>query len=169
MRKRRELAGWRSRYVRGADGAIASDESVALSSPVGASPPDAARARYLAERYWLAVARASRGLVHGRANGRGVELRLLGTVCLLRLGLPETAYDADGVCCRYTIVGGVLARRPGGRLTLSERLRPEPALRAAVEGFFPRLGVRPYQELQHRLHVAVSRRFFAAVIAESPR
>jgi hypothetical protein len=42
-------------------------------------------------------------------------------------------------------------------------------LRAAVEGFFPRLGVRPIQALQHRLHVAVSRRFFAAVIAEAPR
>jgi hypothetical protein len=38
-----------------------------------------------------------------------------------------------------------------------------------VEGFFPRLGARPYQALQHRLHVAVSRRFFAALIAETPR
>ena len=167
MRARRELAGWRSRYARGEDGAIATDESVALSSLVGAPSED--EARYLAERYWLAVARASRGLVRGRATRRGVELRLLGTVCLLRFGLPETSYDSDSVSCRYMILGGVLARRPGGRLTLSQRIRPEPELRAAVEGFFPRLGVRPYQALQHRLHVAVSRRYFAAVLAESPR
>jgi hypothetical protein len=167
MRARRELTGWRSRYVRGADGAIASDESVALSNVAGA--PSGDEARYLAECYWLAVARASGGLVRRRITKRGVELRLLGSVPLLRFGLPETSCDTDVVACRYTILGGVLARRPGGRLTLSKRFRPEPALRAAVEGFFPRLGVRPYQALQHRLHVAVSRRFFAALIAEMPR
>jgi hypothetical protein len=163
MRAQHELAGWRSRYVRGADGAIASDESI---NAVGTGSADAA---HLADLYWLAVARASGGLVRTRVTKRGVELRLLGTVCLLHFGLPELSHDADVVCCRYTIVGGVLARRPGGRLVLSERVRPEPVLRAAVEGFFPRLGVRPIQALQHRLHVTVSRRFFAAVIAEAPR
>lgn len=165
MRARRELAGWRSQYKRGADGAIASEESVSLRGPVAAPTADAPRR--LAERYWSAVARASHGVVRRRETERGVELRLLGSVCLLRFGLPEMSYDADGASCRYTIVGGLLARRPGGRLTLSERARPRPALRAAVEGFFPRLRVRPFQALQHRLHVAVSRRFFAALIAES--
>jgi hypothetical protein len=165
MPARRELAGWRSRYVRGSDGAIASDESVAL----GSSIPLVDGPRHLAEHYWLAVARASGGLVRSHTTERGVELRLLRSMCLLRFGLPETASDADGASCRYTILGGLLARRPGGRLTLSQRVRPEPALRAAVEGFFPRLGARPYQALQHRLHVAVSRRFFAALIAETPR
>ena len=165
MPARPELAGWRSRYVRGADGAIASDESVAL----GSSVPLLDDPLHLAEHYWLALARASGGLVRSRATKRGVELRLLQSVCLLRFGMEETASDTDGASCRYTILGGFLARRPGGRLTLSQRVRPEPALRAAVEGFFPRLGVRPYQALQHRLHVAVSRRFFAALIAELPR
>jgi hypothetical protein len=167
MRARPELTGWRSRYVRHADGAIASDESVAIGSAVTAPSHEAAR--FLAERYWLAVARASSGLVRSRTTRRGVELRLLGGPCLLRFGLPEASYDADGVCCSYTILGGVLARRPGGRLILSERIRPEPGLRAAVEGFFPRLGLRHYERLQHRLHVAVSRRYFAALTAEAPR
>lgn len=121
-------------------------------------------ARRLGQRYWLAVARASRGLVRSRETAGGVELRVLGRACVLRLGPAHTSFDADGVRCRYAIEGGLLARRPGGSLTLAET-RTE--LRAAVEGFVPRLSGQAYHHLQHRLHVAVSRRYFTALLAEA--
>ena len=48
-----------------------------------------------------------------------------------------------------------------------------PELRAALTGFVPRLGLRPgyprwtatlYDQLQRRIHVAISRRFFRSLI-----
>jgi hypothetical protein len=92
-------------------------------------------------------------------------LRLLGGPCLLRFASPDTSSGAEGVRCRYAIVGGLLTRRAGGSLTLSENASE---LRAAVEGFAPRLKSHVYEHLQHRLHVAVSRRYFAALLTEAP-
>ena len=49
---------------------------------------------------------------------------------------------------------------------LSQIGRDEVELRAAVTGFFPRLGV-PLGFVQRRLHAAISRRYFARLIAET--
>lgn len=156
-----DLEGWRAVYRRGADGAITSDESVRVRSAV--APRTDAGARLLGQRYWLAVRRASRGLVRSRVTEAGVELRVLGGPCLLRLASPQTSTDSRGVRCRYAIEGGLLARRAGGALTLCAG---DTELRAAVEGFVPRLRVQAFQRLQHRLHVAVSRRYFTALLSE---
>ncbi len=149
-------------YRRDADGAITSDESVRIRGPV--VPRTEAGARRLGGRYWLAVAWASRGLVRSRESDDGVELRVLGGPCVLRLAAPQTSAGTGGVSCRYPIEGGLLARRPGGSLTLCESGMQ---LRAVVAGFVPRLTSLAFQRLQHRLHVAVSRRFFTVLLAEA--
>jgi len=68
------------------------------------------------------------------------------------------------VCCKFAIRGGLLARRAGGSLVLSQSSDGE--LRAALKGFVPRLAARPYEWIQRRIHVAISRRFFRSLIAE---
>ena len=158
-----ELDGWRALYRRDADGAITSDESIRIRGPV--VPRSDAGARRLDRRYWLAVAAASRGLVRSRETDAGVELRALGGLCVLRLAPPQTSAGAEGVRCRYAIEGGLLARRPGGSLTLCEN---GTELRAVVAGFVPRVGWSVFRRLQHRLHVGVSRRFFTALLSEVP-
>jgi hypothetical protein len=161
-----ELDGWRSAHGRGADGSIESDERVTAASQV--VEESEAGARLLGERYWREVASASHGLVRARTTGDGVELRLFERgPSLLRFGPAETTQDADDVRCRYPIRGGLLARRPGGALTLSQTGAGRPELRAVVHGFAPRLGSRPYDRIQRRLHVAVSRRYFRSLIDEA--
>jgi hypothetical protein len=163
---RHELDGWRSVHGRGADGSIESDERVTVDSPV--VERSEAGARLLGERYWREVASASRGLVRARRAGDGVELRLFERgPSLLRFGPAETTHDAEDVRCRYSIRGGLLARRAGGTLTLSQTGAGRPELRAAVHGFAPRLGAQPYERIQRRLHVAVSRRYFRSLIDEA--
>jgi hypothetical protein len=164
---RRELEGWRSLQGRGADGAIESDERVQAARPVVELSEGGARR--LGERYWLEVTRSSRGLVRSRETSEGVELRLLGrSPCLLKFGPADIALDTNGVCCRYAIRGGALARRAGGALTLSQTGRDEPELRAAVSGFAPRLRGPLYEQVQRRLHLAISRRYFRGLIEEAP-
>jgi hypothetical protein len=163
---RHELDGWRLVHGRGADGSIESDERVTAASPV--VERSEAGARLLGDRYWREVASASRGLVRARRTGDGVELRLFGRgPSLLRFGPAETTYDADRIRCRYPIRGGLLARRPAGTLTLSQTGAGRPELRAAVHGFAPRLGSRPYDRIQRRLHVAISRRYFRSLMDEA--
>lgn len=158
---RAQLEGWRSVQKRGEDGAIESDERVCLSRAVVPATEDGAR--FLAERYWLTVRRASFGLVRLRRARYGSVLRLAGAP-LLRLAPAELAAGANGVCCTFPIRGGLLARRPGGALVLSQSTGG--VLRAALTGFVPRLGARPYDRIQRRLHVAISRRFFGSLIGE---
>jgi hypothetical protein len=102
-------------------------------------------------------------------RGSGVELRLFAFgPSLLRFGLPELNVSADRVCCRYPICGGLLARRPGGAITLSQCGAEEPELRATVTAYVPRLALPlVYDRLQHRLHVRISRRYFRRLIAEA--
>jgi hypothetical protein len=159
---RARLEGWRSLHGRGAeDGAIESDERVSASQPV--VPVTREGARVLGERYWLTVQRASAGLVRLRPTRDGSVLHLAGAP-LLRFAPSELAVDAHGVRCSFPIRGGLLARRAGGALVLSQSNEGE--LRAALSGFVPRLGARPYEGLQHRFHVAISRRFFRSLIAQ---
>jgi hypothetical protein len=134
-----ELQGWRSVQGRGPDGAIDSDERVTAARPVVERSDGGARS--LGDRYWREVSRASRGFARARTTAGAVELRLLGRgPCLLRFDHPETSADGEVVSCRYPILGGLLARRAGGAITLSQTAGDEPELRAAVTGFAPRLG-----------------------------
>ena len=158
---RAQLEGWRSVQKRDQDGAIESDERVSLSRAVVPATEDGAR--LLAERYWLTVRRSSFGLVRLRPARYGSVLHLAGAP-LLRLAPPELAAGGSGVCCSFPIRGGFLARRPGGALVLSQSTDGE--LRAALTGFVPRLGARPYERIQRRLHVAISRRFFESLIGQ---
>ena len=165
---RRELDGWRSGHHRGPDGRIDSDECIRAARPVVADSP--AGALELGRRYWREVERASRGAVRLRTAGEGLGLRLLGVgLVLLRFGPPEVAVDDAGVRCRYPIRGGVLARRPAGSITLSQSASEPPELCAAVAGFVPRLGRTPlYGQLQRRVHIWISRRYFRRLLREAP-
>jgi hypothetical protein len=161
----RELEGWRSTQVRGDEGVVHSDERVRAKHPVVAPTPEGAL--LLGDRYWSEVGRASRGLLRLHEAAGGVELRLFtfGPI-LLRFGPPEVDVGADGVSCRYPIRGGLLARRPGGAIALSQSGADEPELRATVTAFVPRLALPMlYDRLQHRLHVRISRRYFRRLIA----
>jgi hypothetical protein len=154
MRSRRALAGWRH---------DATSESATLTRPVVERTEEGARR--LGERYWVEVARASRGLVRPCRTGAAVELRVLGRgPVLLRLAGPEVVVDEERVSCRYRIVGGLLARAPGGVLTLTQS---PGELRAAVTEYTPRLRPGLYTHFQRRFHVAVSRRYFGALIAQA--
>jgi hypothetical protein len=134
-----------------------------LTRPVVQRTADGARR--LGDRYWVEVARASRGLVRPLRTGTGVELRALGRgPALLRLAGPEVVVDEECVSCSYRIVGGLLARAPAGVLTLTQS---SSELRAAVTDFRPRLRPGLYTQLQRRFHVAVSQRYFSALIAEA--
>jgi hypothetical protein len=166
---RRELEGWRSTHARGAGGVVHSDERVHAKYPVVA--PSRTGALHLGNCYWSEVGRASRGSLRRRDTATGVELRLFACgPSLLRFGRPELYVSADGVSCRYPICGGLLARRPGGAITLSQGGTEEPELRATVTAFVPRLALPLlYDRLQHRLHVRISRRYFRRLIAEAAR
>ena len=158
---RARLEGWRSIQERGEDSAIESDERVSVSRAV--VPLTEAGARILGERYWLTVRRASFGLVRLGRTRDGSVLRLAGAP-LLRFAQADLASGPNGVCCSFPIRGGLLAQRPGGMLVLSQANGCE--LRAALTGFVPRLGTRPYDRIQRRVHVAISRRFFRSLIDE---
>ena len=156
-----QLEGWRSVQRRGEDGAIESDERVVTARAV--VPATEAGAVLLGKRYWLAVQRFSLGLVRLRGTRDGSVLRLAG-VPLLRFAPADVAAGAEGVRCTFPIRGGLLAGRAGGTLELSQSNTNE--LRAALTGFVPRLGARPYDRIQRRLHVAISRRFFRSLLDE---
>ncbi|MFL5946800.1 MAG: hypothetical protein ACJ74D_05205 [Gaiellaceae bacterium] len=164
MRARR-LQGWDSVYTRGPDGVIESDERITLTRPVVAWT--SAGARELGERYWNEVGRATLGLVRMLELREGSELRLrLVGASLLRFGRAELAAGEDSVTCRFPIRGGVLAKERAGALVLSQSGDETPQLRAALTGFVPRLGSRPYDQIQRRVHVAISRRFFRRLLEE---
>jgi hypothetical protein len=161
--RRRTLEGWRSAQARGADGAIESDERISVS--VALVPSTDEGARMLGERYWAEVRRASFGLVRLHPSAHGNVLRVFG-VPLFRFGAMELVSGSSGVRCSFPIGGGILARRPGGALVLSQTAGPEPELRAAVEGFVPRLSARPYDRIQRRIHVGISRRYFLSLLGQ---
>lgn len=166
---RLELDGWRSTHGRAPDGAVHSAECVRTAhAVVECSRCGALR---LGDRYWSEVAKASVGAVRRRDTAEGIEIRLFGVgPSLLLFGLPELEVSGDVVSCRYRVRGGLLARRPGGALTLTQVGREHAELHAAVSAFVPRL-VFPllYDRLQHRLHVRISRRYFRRLIVEAAR
>jgi hypothetical protein len=170
---RGRLEGWRSARWRSAGGAVGSDQRAIAPRPVVAASEDGARE--LGRIYWTAIRRASRGLLQPRERDGGIQIRLAGGPVLFVFDPPELG-TADEVTCRYAVRGGLLVRRPGGALTLSQAGGGPAELRAQVAGFFPRLGAAPGRRpwtgalygLQERAHVAISRRWLAQLMEEGP-
>jgi hypothetical protein len=155
-----ELDGWRSVVSRRGDGTIDTEQRVRTFEPLVELTDRGACE--LGRGYWLEVDRAGRRLVRAREAEGGVELTVLG-LPLLTFGPGQIAVNGDGVSCRYPIRGGLLARRPGGTLTLAQSGGERPELSVAVTGYVPRLGV--LYAPQRRFHVSVSRRFLRRMIA----
>jgi hypothetical protein len=171
------LTGWTTTSRQREDGAIESEQRMPAPGPVVESTERGAAA--LSSVYWREVERFMRGLVRAHGDGDGqVELRLrpFGTV-LLSFGQPETRTDHGLTRRTYPITGGLLARRPGGSISFSQEAAP-PMLASSISGFFPRFAAAParpswtgalYEQVQRRLHLAVSRRYFAALLREGQR
>jgi hypothetical protein len=157
------MDGWQTSHRQAPDGAIESEQRVALARPVVEF--SAAGAERLGRSYWQEVRRLTGSFVRPRERGGGgLELRLLGGPVLLRFGRPTLEASETRACCSYPIAGGLLTRRAGGELTFEQTAG---ALSSTVRGFFPR--VANYDRLQGRAHVAISRRYFRRLIAEAPR
>jgi hypothetical protein len=157
------MEGWQTSHRQAPDGAIESEQRVALARPVVEFSP--AGAERLGRSYWQEVRRLTGSLVRPRERGGGaLELRLLGGPVLLRFDRPTLEASETRACCSYRIAGGLLTRRAAGELTFEQTAG---ALSSTVRGFFPR--VANYDRLQGRAHVAISRRYFRRLIAEAPR
>ena len=163
--------GWSSTERRTDAGAVFFQQVACPPRP--AVPLSEAGACELAERYWHEVEAFTCRLVRARSHGDGLELRLFRWT-LLAFGRPETSVDGSDVSRSYPILGGALARRPGGSITFAQTQRPALELRTAVEDFAPRLGGRNGTralswQLQRRLHVAISRRYLAGLVEQASR
>lgn len=145
------------------DGSFESEQLIALSSPVVEFSRTGGES--LGRAYWLSVQRATRSLVRPRPSSSGVELRVLGRgPTLLRFGPPRIDAGPGRVDCTYPIEGGLLTTRAAGEI---EFVQTSDTLSATVRGFFPRLLL--LYRVQRRAHVAVSRRYFARLLAEARR
>ena len=149
-------------------GSVESEQRVVARAPVVSRTREGAAE--LGDRYWAEVERFSRGLVQVVRTTRGTELRLLRRgPRLLVLGPAELTASDELVACGHEIIGGLLVRRPGGRLVLTQAGAAQVELRSTITGFFPRLGRGPgragplYAHVQSRIHVRISRRYFASL------
>lgn len=157
------MDGWDSWLRQAGDGAVESEQRVALARPVVEF--STAGAERLGRAYWREVRRLTCSLVRARERDGRVELRVLGAgPALLRFGSPTLEASATRAFCRYGIEGGLLARRAAGELTFEQTAG---SLRSTIRGFFPR--VAHYDRLQGRAHVAISRRYFRRLLAEARR
>lgn len=177
MRSRTRLNGWRSRHGRTPRGAIESRQRVELDAPAVEFTERGGHA--LGHAYWAEVTRSTLGLVRPAAGRPGVHLCVLGRgPALLELGEPEVVVTPSSVRCRHTITGGVLTRRPQGHITFEQAAGERLELSSTLCDFVPALGARGsephwtgalYDQLQSRLHVHISRRFFARLTGEARR
>lgn len=162
---------------RDATGAFASVQRTSLPTPaVDHSPLGATR---LGDLYWHELERWTRGLVRARVASDAVELTALGIgPTLLRFGPAEVVVRRDSVTCRHAILGGLLARAPGGWISFTQTVGHRIEVRSELTGFFPRLATRRvrcgwsgvlYPHVQARLHGAVGRRYFARLHSEAAR
>ncbi|MCY7304107.1 MAG: hypothetical protein LH654_13970 [Thermoleophilia bacterium] len=174
MAWRSNLDGWNSTEEYGSGGAVRLEQWVRPPGLVVELSEEGALA--LGRGYWLEVESFTHRLVRARQRRGVLELRLFGRWTLLRFGDPEAAADESGAFSRFPIVGGLLARRPGGSITFAQTVRPALELRATVDGFFPRLNGRPgrpvwtgalYLQVERRLHTEISHRYFTRMIREA--
>jgi len=156
------LDGWQAWQRQAPDGAIESEQRIALTRPVVEFSK--AGAERLGRSYWREVRRMSGSLVRPRERGGSLELRLFGGPVLLRFDRPTLEAGETRAFCSYPLAGGLLTRRAAGELIFEQTAD---ALRSTVRGFFPR--VANYDRLQGRVHIAISRRYFRRLIAEAAR
>jgi hypothetical protein len=161
------LMGWSSTEQKSPDGAVQFEQRVSATRPLVELSERGALA--LGERYWQEVEACTHRLVRAHRRAEEIELRLLGRWPLLHFGRPRTVVDASGVLIRFPIVGGRLARSPGGSITFAQAVAPAIELRATIDGFYPRLSAPLYRHVQQRIHTSVSRRYFTRLLAEGPR
>jgi hypothetical protein len=171
-----ERGGWSSSHRRRSDGAIESTQRMVAPRPVVDRTMDGAM--LLGNAYWREVDRLTRGLVRTRRSGSGLELRIARCgPALLRFGAPQISATSAAVSATYPIVGGMLARRAGGSISLSMRGDDDHVeLRSAIAGYHPTLAARPgapawtgelYDQIQARVHARVSRRYFHRLIDQA--
>jgi hypothetical protein len=156
------MDGWQAWQRQRDDGAIESEQRVALTRPVVEF--SMAGAERLGHSYWREVRRMTGSLVRPRERDGSLELRLLGGPVLLRFDRPTLEADETRAFCSYPIAGGLLALRGAGELSFEQTAD---ALRSTIRGFFPR--VANYDRLQGRIHIAISRRYFRRLLAEAAR
>jgi len=169
------VEGWETRQHQTEDGAVESEQRISLR--IGVVEFSEAGADHLGRAYWREVERTTRRFVRVRERQEAIELRMLGRgPSLLRLGAPRIEATPTLARCTYPIAGGWLAQRPAGEILFEQAGGPQSVLRSAIRGFFPRLAARRghpdwtgalYNRVQSRIHVAVSRRYFARLIAET--
>jgi hypothetical protein len=169
----RAQSGWSTSEQR-ADGAIQSEQRIRSPGPVVAATERGAAE--LGAVYWREVERFMRGLVRARASADGsVKLQLRpGRILLLSFAPPKLSAANGIVRCTYPISGGLLTRSASGTISFSQEAGPPPALASAISGFFPRFAAAPgrpswtgafYELVQRRLHLALSKRYFKALVA----
>jgi len=149
-------------------GEVGSRQVVAFERAVVSE--DEAGARHLGRSYWIVVEQSTHGIVRRvREAGGASDLRLLGRgPSLLKLGPAQLHVRSGRVTCRYSILGGILARRAGGVLTFDQWHDGGALVSSTVTGFHPSLGRRVglpawsgvlYAQLQARLHHLIGRRW----------
>jgi hypothetical protein len=161
----KRLSGWTTTQRVTSTGAVESEQRVMVDAPV--VPSSEAGACELAVRYWAEVGRLGRVLLAVREHAAGIEVRLLrwGPV-LLALGPAEHEVSSTVTAASHPIIGGLLVRRGGGRISFEQSAGPPVELRSRITGFHPRRG--PFYALvQRQLHVAVSRRYFRRLIGKA--
>ena len=171
------MEGWESWHRQTADGAVESHQGVVLRGPVVQFTCDGPEC--LGDAYWREVERVTWGLVRPRERNGALELRLFGHgPALLRFGRPTLQATESLVRCSYPIEGGLLARRPGRRDRFcagwrlvacrpldDSRFLSEPGDSSGGTGLDGAL----YSQVQSRVHVAISRRYFARLIKDVRR
>ncbi len=168
---------WNSTLTRSPSGAFESVQRTAFSTPV--VERSAAGAKLLGEVYWHELQRSTLGVIRIRRSVDGLDVRLLGVgPTLLRFGPPEHLVSSTVVRCLYPIRDGLLVRSPGGSISFTQTGSDVVEVSSAIAGFFPRLAARHqgrhwrgllYPQVQARLHVALSRRYFARLAQETRR
>ena len=167
-----DVSGWSTSEQR-ADGAVDSEQRVPAPGPVVESTERGAAE--LGAVYWREVEGFMRGLVRAQVSADGSVALLLrpGRVLLLSFRPPELSATEGTVKCTYPISGGLLARTASGTISFSQEAGPPLALASAISGFVPRLAAAPgrpnwtgafYEQVQRRLHLAVSKRYFEALV-----
>jgi hypothetical protein len=166
------MNGWETWERQTVDGAVESEQRVAVREPV--VDFSAAGAERLGRAYWREVERFTLGLIRPRERGGVLQLRLLGVgPALLSFGRPMIEATSALVRCSYPIEGGLLAQRAAGEISFAQDGGSQPIVRSTIRGFFPSLAARQgepdwtgalYSHVQSRVHVAVSRRYFARLI-----
>lgn len=153
------VRGWETTERLLGSGRYESRQRALVSTPV--VDASEAGARWLGVSYWAVISRFTRGAVRARWSAEGGKLRLLGGVELLTFGPAELAVDGEGVKCKHSIRGGVLAFHAGGSVSFAQRnVGAEYELSVTVEEYLPRLDGRLYAKAQSPFHAALSRRYF---------